>query len=375
MTKEIRIFAITSLLLSPANTSNIQIDQSASADLFAEVRQLRQKIEESRIPEGLKEKIEGMLKRLRRMARFGGYSEEYEKISQYASWVLSLPWQKTTDDILDLDRAKQILDKHHHGMEDIKERILEYMAVLKLNRDKTKVSRAPILFLVGLVGTGKTTFGYALAEAMGRKFARVPFGGMGSALDLRGQSRLHPDAEPGQVIKALRRAQTRNPVILLDEIDRIADRTRSDIMGVLVELLDPEQNERFVDHYIDFPFDLSDVLFLATANNTTHVATAVLDRMEVLQMPSYTDGEKIVIGRDYVLPNALKEAGLTEDNLKIDDTLWPKIVRPLGYDAGIRTLERTIEGICRKIAMLVVSGKGQHFHLTEENIKEFLPTY
>lgn len=357
------------------NTQSPSTSQTDTTDLFTEIKQLRQKIEEARIPEGLKEKVDGMLKRLRRMARFGGYTEEYEKITHYTSWLLSLPWRKTTDDILDITRAKQVLDKHHHGMEDIKQRILEYMAVLKLNRDKTKVSRAPILFLVGLVGTGKTTFGYALAEAMGRQFARIPFGGMGSALDLRGQSRLHPDAEPGQVIKALRRAQTRNPVIMLDEIDRVAEGTRSDIMGVLVELLDPEQNERFIDHYIDYPFDLSDVLFLATANNTTHVATAVLDRMETLQMPSYTDEEKIVIGRDYVLPNTLKESGLTTDNLTIDPNLWKKIVRPLGYDAGIRTLERTIEGICRKIAMLVVSGKGQHFHLNEKNIKEFLPSY
>jgi len=361
--------------LSFTKTSNIKTTQDNSTDLFAEVEQLRQKIEKARIPEGLKEKVEGMFKRLKRMAKFGGYSEEYEKIAHYTSWVLSLPWQETTNDMLDLTRAKQVLDKHHHGMEDVKERILEYMAVLKLNRDKTKVSRAPILFLVGLVGTGKTTFGYALAEAMGRRFARIPFGGMGSALDLRGQSRLHPDSEPGQVIKALRRAKTRNPVILLDEIDRVAEGTRSDIMGVLVELLDPEQNEHFVDHYIDYPFDLSDVLFLATANNTTQVATAVLDRMEVLQMPSYTDEEKIVIGRDYVLPKVLQECGLTKDNLVIDEKLWPKIVRPLGYDAGIRTLERTIEGICRKIAMFVVSGKGQHFSLTEENIKQFLPGY
>jgi ATP-dependent Lon protease len=361
--------------MSAISSPNLGIGQSDTSDLFAEIRQLRQKVETAQIPEGLKEKVDAMLTRLRRMARFGGYGEEYEKIAQYTSWILSLPWKKTTEDILDLTRAKEILDKHHHGMKDIKQRILEYMAVLKLNRDKTKVSRAPIIFLVGLVGTGKTTFGYALAEAMGRKFARIPFGGMGSALDLRGQSRLHPDAEPGQVIKALRRAQTRNPVILLDEIDRVTERTRSDIMGVLVELLDPEQNERFNDHYIDYPFDLSDVLFLATANNTTHVATAVLDRMEVLQMPSYTDEEKIVIGRDYVLPNALTENGLTKDNLKIDDSLWSKIVRPLGYDAGIRTLERTIKGICRKIAMSVVAGKGAHFHLTEENIKEFLPTY
>lgn len=351
------------------------LPQVTSGDLFTEVDELYQQVEAALIPEGLKEKVADMLVRLKRMAKFGGYSEEYEKIAHYVDWIVHLPWQKQTEDILDLDRAQEVMNKHHHGMDSVKERILEYLAVLKLNRDKGQETRAPIIFLVGLVGTGKTTFGFSLSEAMGREFARIPFGGMGSALDLRGQSRLHPDNEPGRVIKALRQAKTRNPVMMLDEIDRVSEEARSDIMGVLVELLDPGQNSRFIDHYVDYPFDLSDVFFIATANNTTHVATAVLDRMEVIQMPSYTDEEKIVIGRDYVLPKAMKDAGLTQDNLTIDPSLWPKIVRPLGYDAGIRTLERTINGVCRKIAKLVVSGKGQHYHLTAENVKPFLPTY
>jgi len=349
--------------------------QDRSTDLFAEVDELKQQVNQAVLPPELKEKVAGMLIRLRRMARYGGYSEEYEKIAHYVDWILHLPWQKETEDSLDLKRAKEVMDKNHYGMESVKERIIEYLAVLKLNRDKNQETRAPIIFLVGLVGTGKTTFGSSLAEAMDRKFARIPFGGMGSALDLRGQSRLHPDNEPGRVIKALRRAKTRNPVIMLDEIDRVAEGARSDIMGVLVELLDPGQNNRFIDHYVDFSFDLSDALFIATANNTTNIATAVLDRMEVIQMPSYTDEEKIVIGRDYVLPKSLRTAGLTADNLTIDPSLWPKIVRPLGYDAGIRTLERTIRGICNKIAVLVVSGKGQHYHLTEQNVKEYLPSY
>lgn len=343
--------------------------------LFEEIDQLKDKLSSVAIPEGLREKTEQMLTRLARMAKYGGYADEFEKISHYIDWIVSLPWQKKTEDVLDLDRAKEVMDEYHHGMEDIKERILEFMATLKLKRGKEKVSHAPILCLVGLVGTGKTTFGYALAKAIDRKFARFPFGGMGSALDLRGQSRLHPDNEPGQVIKALRRAKTNNPVILLDEIDRVSEQARADIMGVLVELLDPEQNEFFTDHYIDYPFDLSDVLFVVTCNNTTNIATAVLDRMEVLQMPSYTDEEKIVIGQEYILPKALQEAGLTKDNLTIHRDLWSKIVRPLGFDAGMRSLERNIEGMCRKIAKMVVQGKGQHFHITQENIKEFLPQW
>jgi ATP-dependent Lon protease len=341
--------------------------------LSEEVNQLKEKVSQAKIPDGLKDKIYQMIKRLVRMAKYGGYSEEYEKISHYIDWIITLPWQEKTEDILDLVKAQQILDKHHYGMQDIKERILEYLAILKLNKGKQKVGRAPIMCLVGLVGTGKTTFGYALAEAMGREFARIPFGGMASALDLRGQSRLHPDNEPGQVIKALRRAKSKNPVILLDEIDRVSEKTRGDIMGVLVELLDPEQNQQFRDHYIDYPFDLSDTLFLATCNNTTKIATAVLDRMEVLQMPSYTDEEKINIGKHYLLPKVLEECGLNKENLIIADELWLKIIRPLGFDAGIRSLERTIKNMCRKVAKMVVEGKVASFHINQENIKEFLP--
>jgi len=351
------------------------IDSAQDQVLFSEVNKLKDTVSNALIPDGLKDKVLEMIVRLMRMAKYGGYSEEYEKIAHYIDWIISLPWLKKTEDILDLQKAEEIMEKHHYGMKEIKERIIEYLSILKLNKGKHKISRAPILCLVGLVGTGKTTFGYALAEAMGREFARIPFGGMGSALDLRGQSRLHPDNEPGQVIKALKRSQTKNPVILLDEIDRVSDKTRSDIMGVLVELLDPEQNQQFTDHYIDYPFDLSDVLFLATCNNTTKIATAVLDRMEVLQMPSYTDEEKMVIAKKYLLPNIMDECGLNQENIIIDEELWKQIIRPLGFDAGIRSLERTIKGVCRKVAKLVVEGKVQHFHLTQDNIKDFLPTW
>jgi ATP-dependent Lon protease len=305
------------------------------------------------------------------MARFGEYSTEYEKTAHYVDWVTNLPWGKRSEDILDLDNAKKILDKNHYGLEDIKERILEYLAVLKLKGGM----RAPILCFVGLVGTGKTTIAFSIAEAMGRKFARIPFGGLGDPLELRGQSRLRPDAEPGLIIKSLRRVGTKNPVVLLDEIDRVTEEGRSSIMGVLVELLDPEQNMAFRDHFIDYPFDLSEVLFIATCNNTTPVSVAVMDRLEPMQMPSYTDEEKIVIGRDYVLPRTMEEAGLKKDMLTISSEVWPKIVRPLGYDAGIRTLERTINGICRKVAKMMVQGKGKKFEITTENVKEFLPSW
>jgi ATP-dependent Lon protease len=351
---------------------------SQSDALLQEIAKLKQTADTAQLPPGLYEKVSTMLARLERTASYEGYSEEYERVNHYLDWVINLPWNKLTPDTLDLTRAKQILDKHHFGLEEIKERVLEYLAVLKLNLEKGQTAthaRAPILLLVGLVGTGKTTFAYSLAEATGRQVVRIPFGGMGSARDLRGQSRLHLESEPGYIIKALRRVQTRNPVVLLDEIDRVSEAGRADIMGVLVELLDPEQNSRFIDHFIDFPFDLSSVLFVGTANNTRHIATAVMDRMEPISMPSYTDEQKIIIGKDYLLPQAIEEAGLPPNSIVIDEAIWPKIVRPLGYDAGIRTLQRTIKGISRKVAKARVEGNLETVHLDQNNLSQYLPTY
>ncbi|HEY5600924.1 MAG TPA: AAA family ATPase [Patescibacteria group bacterium] len=343
--------------------------------LTEEVVKLEKKVLDASLPEDLKNKLKSLIEILSRMASSGSYSSEYEGTSRYVDWIVNLPWKKRSKDILDLKNAKSILDKNHYGLTQLKDRILEYLAVLSLREKEGEVSRAPILCLVGLVGTGKTTLAYSIAESMGRSFARIPFGGMGDALQLRGQSRAFGDAEPGQIIKALRRGGSKNPVILLDEIDRVAESTRSDIMGVLIELLDPEQNSRFTDHYIDYPFDLSEVLFIATANNTTNISTAVLDRLEPISMPSYTDEEKITIGKDYLLPKALKESGLTGELLKIDPDVWPKIVRPLGFDAGMRSLERTIQGMCRLVARKIVEEGNKQFLVNAQNVKDFLPTW
>lgn len=318
--------------------------------------------------------------------RLSGVSLEalrhFSEISKYIDLATSLPWNKRTEDMLDLKKVAEVLYKNHYGLQPVKDRILEYLAVLKLQTDQgkkdlssNKLMRAPILCFVGLVGTGKTTIAYSIAEAMGRRFVRIPFGGMSDTLELRGESRVKADAEPGQIIKAMKFAGSRNPVILLDEIDRIAEHALGDIMGVLVELLDPEQNSSFTDHYLDFPFNLSEVLFIATANNTTKIATAVLDRLEPIQMPSYTDEEKIKIGKDYVFPRLLIESGLNKTQVQIADNVWPNIVRPLGFDSGIRSLERNINGICRKIARMIVEGKGSTFQLTPDNIKEYLPDW
>lgn len=356
--------------------------------LFKEIVELEKKVDATRLPPELKEKCLRLVERLSRMIKYGEYSTEYERAAHYIDWITALPWDEKSEDRLDLKTAKEVLDRNHYGLEETKERILEYMAVLKLKKEKgredekargeegiMKFMRAPMLLFVGLVGTGKTTIAYSIAEAMERKFARVPFGGLGDPLDLRGQSRIRPDSEPGLIIKALRRTGTKNPVVLLDEIDRVTSEGRASIMGVLVELLDPEQNMAFRDHYVDYPIDLSEVLFIATCNNTSNISVAVMDRLEPIQMPSYTDEEKITIGKDFVLPRTMQEAGLDEEAIKIDAAVWPRIVRPLGYDAGVRTLQRTINGICRKVAKMVVQGKGKTFRITTANMKEFLPTW
>jgi len=344
--------------------------------LTSDIQLIQDQITNTKLPEELKLKIQEMVERLARAAKYGSYSAEFEMVQHYVDWITHLPWYKTTEDTLELGHVKQVLDKHHFGLDALKDRFLEYVSLMILNRSKPQANfRAPILLLVGLVGTGKTTISASIAEALGRKFIRIPFGGMSSSLDLRGQARVFGDAEPGQIIKNIRRAGVKNPVVLLDEIDRVAESARGEIMGVLVELLDPAKNSTFTDHYIDYPFDLSQCLFIATANNTTHINTAVMDRLEPILMPSYSDEEKIHIGREYILPAQIQKAALPDGVLTIDDAVWPKITRPLGFDAGIRTLERTIEGIVRKVARLTIEDKNQKFHITEDNVKQYLPTY
>lgn len=330
------------------------------------------KLDQAQVPEDLKETI------LNRASRLSAAPfDEVERFLEYVDWIVSLPWQKATQDILDIEHAKTELDKNHFGMEQIKDRVLEYISVMKLQREKGGIQelRAPVLCFVGLVGTGKTTIAAAIAGALGRKFIRIPFGGLGEVATLRGEPRFERRGEPGQIIKGMRRVQVKNPVLLFDEIDRVEEKARASVMGALVEILDPEQNKAFMDTYVDYPFDLSQALFIATANNTNNIATAVLDRLEVIQMPSYTDQEKITIGRDFILPRTLADAGVDRAQITISEGVWPMIVRPLGYDAGMRTLERTIAAVVRKLAKLIVEGKGDTFELDETNIREYLPQW
>lgn len=346
---------------------------NASPAQFEDIKLLETKLKNSQLPPDLHKKAAAFIERLVRLTTAQGYSNEYDSVSRYLDWIIALPWTNRSQDILSIDNAKKILDANHFGLENIKERILEYISVADLKQSKGEKVKAPALLLIGLVGTGKTTMAYSIAQALARQFGRIPMGGMGDAVQLRGRSRAYPDSEPGQVMKVLRRVQTKNPVILLDEIDRVTEEARADIMGVLVELLDPEQNSSFLDHFIDYPLDLSEVLFVTTANNTANIATAVLDRLEIIEMPSYTDEQKITIAKNYLLPRALAASGLSARELTFQDNVWQQIVRPLGFDAGMRTLDRTISAICRKVAKLKIEGKATNIALTLDNFKQYLP--
>ncbi len=345
--------------------------------LQQEIEELQSQVKEAELPDELRRKAKKDIIALQRSVELGSYDEKYEKVSKYIDWILRIPWQAESEDRLDIKEAKQIFNEHHYGMQEVKDRFLEYISVLNLRERNYQEEefRAPILLLVGLVGTGKTTFAYSLAEALDREIVRIPFGGMGSAKELRGESRLILGSEPGRVVKGICQAEVRNPVILLDEIDRISDEANREIMGVLIELLDPAQNHAFTDSYVDYPVNLSHAIFIATANNTTKIATAVMDRMEKIQMPAYTDEEKIVIGKDYILPDLLKKAGLKPEQFRIQEKVWPQMVRPLGYDAGIRTLQRTLQGAVRKAARIIVERDFPKVVITEENSKIFLPSY
>ncbi len=354
---------------------------NAAFSIDEELAKLDKKIADASMPQDLHDKAVAMNNRLKIIKGDPGFFLEFDSISRYIEWITNLPWNKASEDILDLKHAMDVLNKNHYGLNDVKEKIMEYMSIMirkkQQNMGAESFARAPILSLVGLVGVGKTTIAYSIAEALGRKIARIPFGGMGSASQLRGKTRLFPDAEPGLVIKALRNVGTNNPVILLDEIDRVSAEARADIMGVLVELLDPTQNKAFTDHFIDYPFNLQNVLFIATSNNTKDISTAVLDRLEIIQMPSYTDQEKIFIAKNYMFPKVLKESGMQPTDIIIDDATWEEIVRPLGYDSGIRSLERIVQGVVRKVVYQQLLGKIPQgpFKITSQNVKQFVPAW
>lgn len=363
---------------SGEKTNQKVINSNQDVAPHSQIQRLENKIKSVSLPEELNGNVMSMIGRLRLIEKENNFFAEYDTLSRYINWVVQLPWKNSSEDILDLNHAQQVFNKNHYGLTDVKEKILEYLAIMILTRSRIKKSailHAPILSLVGLVGTGKTTIAKSIAEALGRKFVRIPFGGMGGPSQLRGRSRMMPDSEPGLIVKALREAGTNNPVILLDEIDRVSTEARADIMGVLIELLDPEQNQHFSDHFIDYPFDLSNVLFIATSNNTKDISIAVLDRMQIIQMPSYNDDEKIYIAKNYIFPEVLRESGLKPEELAISDDVWVEIVRPLGYDSGIRSLKRAIQGLVRKVVHYYLIGKipqGRQFVINVQNLPNYV---
>lgn len=340
------------------------------------------KVKQSSLPPELSEKALTMINLTNLSLQSGGAQSVIglDALNSYINWIASIPFSKKAQITLDIKRARGILDESHYGLVDVKERIIEYLSSVILSTEKGEINylHAPIICLVGLVGTGKTSLAKSIANALNLPFERIPFGGLSDVRSLRGSSRVAPDAEPGSIVKKLTQAQASNCVILLDELDRVTEATRADIMGVLIELLDPEQNSSFLDHYIDYPIDLSKVIFVATANNTTNISTAVLDRLEIIQMPSYSDDEKKIIGEKYLLPKVSLENGLTANQIKIDPALWGNIIRPLGFDSGIRSLERTLSQIARRAALRIIEGKigkDQTLVINESNFKEYLSEY
>ena len=363
------------------NRQAIPESHTASEEsLISEIKDIISQIESSDLPQNFKEDVKETLERLNRSMQHAFYQAEFEQITKYVEWLLALPWKERSSDNLDLQKAKEILDKNHYGLEVIKERVLEYLAVLKLQSEQekssvVKLSRSPVLCFVGLPGTGKTSLAASIAETLGRQFIRIAMGGMSSPLILRGQAKAYPEAEPGLIIKSLRRSETKNPVILLDEIDSIAEGAESDIMGILLELLDPEQNSAFTDYYIDHPFDLSEVLFVCSANKMGNITAAVTDRLEIIIMPRYTDEDKIHIARDYLLPREMENVGLKPTIVKFSEDAWPHVIKPFGYDVDVRSLQRTINGILRKVAKKYIEGKIKQVTINPTTLPEFLPEF
>ena len=332
-----------------------------------EAKNLREQIDKAQLPEEPKKVA---LQELERLSQMSPAMAEYGVTRHYLDWIINLPWNKMTEDKIDLKVAKKILDEQHFGLAKVKDRLLEFLAVIKLK----KQIKGPILCLVGPPGVGKTSLGKSVADALGRKFARISLGGMRDEAEIRGHRRTYVGALPGRIIHALRRAESRNPVILLDEIDKVGADFRGDPSSALLEVLDPAQNSTFTDHYLDLPFDLSRVLFITTANWLDPIHPALRDRLEVIELPGYTESEKLQIAKRYLVPRQLEENGLNDHIFKIAETALRKVIQDYTREAGVRQLEREIAGLMRKAALKIVSrnGEAKGLTLTPETVKEYL---
>ncbi|NQX69574.1 endopeptidase La [Paenibacillus alba] len=330
-----------------------------------EVDELRSQLAEANLPDKVREKVEKEIDRLEKMP---ATSAEGGVIRNYIDWLLALPWSKQTDDDLDLIKAEEILNEDHFGLEKPKERVLEYLAVQKL----VKKLKGPILCLVGPPGVGKTSIARSIARSMGRQFIRISLGGVRDEAEIRGHRRTYVGAMPGRIIQGMKNAGANNPVFLLDEIDKMAMDFRGDPASALLEVLDPEQNSTFSDHFIEVPFDLSNVMFVTTANAVHNIPRPLLDRMEVLYIPGYTEIEKLQIAKKYLLPKQKRDHGLEEEQLVVDEAALMKIVREYTREAGVRNLEQQVAGVNRKAAKKIVSDPATPVHVTEENLKDYL---
>jgi ATP-dependent Lon protease len=335
----------------------------------AEAQQLRERLEKADLPEDILKEAKRELDRLEKLPPG---APDYNVIRTYLDYVLELPWKKSTEDQLDIGRARQVLDEDHFGLKDVKERILEHLGVLKLNPN----AKAPILCFVGPPGVGKTSLGQSIARALNRKFERMSLGGLHDEAELRGHRRTYVGALPGRVIQAMRRAGANNPVLMLDEVDKLGHDFRGDPAHALLEILDPEQNKTFRDNYLDLPFDLSKVLFVTTANALDTIPRPLLDRMEILRLAGYSEEEKLEIAKRYLIPKQLKETGLTAEQCVLPDETVRKIISGYTREAGLRRLERAIGRVTRKVALKFAEGAlsntGGPFTVTVEELSEML---
>jgi ATP-dependent Lon protease len=331
----------------------------------AEAGQLRERLDTADLPEDVRKEAE---RELRRMEKLPQAAPDYHVIRTYLEYILELPWKKESEDKLDLNEARKILDEDHYGLEDIKERILEFLAVIKLKPE----TKSPILCFVGPPGVGKTSLGKSIARALGRVFERFSLGGMRDEAELRGHRRTYVGAMPGRIVQSLRRAQVKNPVIMLDEIDKLGNDFRGDPASALLEILDPQQNNAFRDHYIDLPFDLSKVFFIATANDLAPISAPLRDRMEIIQLAGYSDAEKLNIAKQYLVERQTGENGLTPEQFSITDAALNLLISRYTREAGVRQLERTIGNVVRKVALRIATGEIERQTVDVGEVREYL---